>query len=68
MKLRTPNRYRLTVYDSKVRTQYRAMWAFSAADVVVQHQVDQQGFSHPDRLVRIEPWSETMHGPWPEQL
>lgn len=70
MEPRVPNRYCLTIYSSYDRGEnmQKPIWAFSAADVIVQFQLEQQGSTPKDVLRRIEPWREEAHGKWPEWL
>lgn len=74
MSNRVPNRYRLTVYPGQAsrdfNDRFQAMWAFSAADVVVQFDLENRRFGSMSNasIVNIEPWREEVHGPWPEQL
>lgn len=70
METRVPNRYRLTIYSSFDHggTVHKPMWAFSAADVITQFNLDQQGSSPKSILRHVEPWREEEHGKWPEHL
>lgn len=45
------------------------MWAFSAADCLTQHARATKYSASPQQMLRwVEPWRESAHGPWPEQL
>lgn len=70
MDTRVPNRYFLRLYasDRDFNDRHALMWAFSAADVIVQFELDQKGSFPKATLRSIEPWREAAHGPWPEHL
>lgn len=71
MEPRVPNRYHVRIMsgqDGGYTSATYLTWAFSAADVIVQFDLDQKGSSSKSVLRGIDPWREEAHGPWPEWL